>query len=127
MHLKEIVATLKPYLDLYHNLHFDVAERFVRFAGHVKCGIQLSQSSRASGPPLTLPIYILDFLRNLLGLNSLETAHCWSALKHIIWGQDPEGKESELSTEEVELFQRIGSRPHRMEERLGTYCCALDH
>lgn len=119
MRLKEIVDALKPYPDLYHNLHFDVAERFVRFAGHVKREIQLSQSLRASGPPLTLPIYILDFLRDLLTLNSLETAQCWSALKHIVWSRDPEGRESELSKEEVELFEQIGSWPHRVEEKLG--------
>ena len=119
MRLKEIFDALKPYPDLYHNLHFDVAEHFVQFAGHVKRKIQLSHSSRASGPPLTLPIYILDFLRDLLALNSLETAQCWSALKHIVWSRDPEGRESELSKEEVELFERIGSRPHRVEEKIG--------
>ena len=70
MRLKEIVNALKPYPDLYHNLYFDVVERFVWFAGHVKCKIQLLQSLRAFGPPLTLPVYILDFLHNLLALNS---------------------------------------------------------
>lgn len=72
-----------------------------------------------SGLPLTLPIYILDFLQDLLALNSLETAQCWSALKHIVWSQDLEGRESELSKEEVELFKQIKSQPHCIEEKLG--------
>lgn len=105
MCLKEIVDALEPYADLYHNLHFDVVECFVQFAGHIKHEIQLSQSLRASGPLSTLPVYISDFLHDSLALNTLETAQCWAALKDIVWSQDPEGRELELSTEEGELFK----------------------
>jgi hypothetical protein len=44
--LKDIVDALKPFTHLYQNLPFLDAERFIRFAAHVKRKIQLTQPLR---------------------------------------------------------------------------------
>ena len=117
--LKDVTNALKTFPDLYDRLPFLDAERFVWFTAHIKREIQLTQPSTAFGPPLQLPIYVHKFLCDLLGFNDLESFQCWSALKHIIWARDPNGKESELSAEEAAHFEKLGSRSLRMEERLG--------
>lgn len=117
--LKDVTNALKTFPGLYNQLPFLDAERFVRFAAHIKREIQLTQPLTAFGPPLQLPIYVHNFLCDLLGFNNLESFQCWSALKHIIWARDPNGKESELLAEEAAHFEKLGSRSLRVEERLG--------
>ena len=117
--LKDVTNALKTFPDLYNRLPFLDAERFVRFAAHIKRKIQLTQPSTAFGPLLRLLIYVHEFLCDLLGFNDLESFQCWSALKHIIWACDPNGKEFELSAEETVCFEKLGSRSLHVEERLG--------
>ena len=64
---KEITEALEPYPDLHDSLPFLDAERFIRFAVRVKREIQLNQPATATGPPLRLPIYIHEFLRDGTG------------------------------------------------------------
>jgi hypothetical protein len=119
--LKDIVDALKPFTHLYRNLPFLDAERFIRFAAHIKREIQLMQPPAAAGPPLMLPTYIHEFLRDILAFSDLETFQCWTALRHIIWASDRDKKESELSVVEAALFEKFGSNSLRAEERLGEY------
>ena len=78
--LKEITETLEPYPDLHDSLPFLDAERFIRFAVRVKREIQLNQPATPTGPPLRLPIYIHEFLRDGTG-RRLSIYHCATSAK----------------------------------------------
>lgn len=114
--LKEITEALEPFPDLHDCLPFLDAERFIRFAVRVKREIQLNQPATATGPPLRLPIYIHEFLRDVLAFQDLDTLQCWSAFRHIIWRPD---LTAQLSLSEAALFERIGSRRSRADEQIG--------
>ena len=114
--LKEIIKALEPYPDLHDSLPFLDAERFIRFAVRVKREIRLNQPMTAAGPPLRLPIYIHEFLRDVLTFQDLDTFQCWSAFQHIIWRSK---LTADLSLSEAALFDRIGSRKSRANEQIG--------
>ena len=114
--LKEITKALEPYPDLHDSLPFLDAERFIRFAVQVKREIQLNQPATATGPPLHLPIYIHEFLRDVLTFQDLDTLQCWSAFQHIIWCSE---LTADLSISEAALFER--SRSSWANEQIGEW------
>jgi len=117
--LKDIVDALEPFTHVYQHLPFLDIERFVRFAAHIKREIQLTQPPAAAGPPLILPTYIHEFLRDIMAFSALQTFQCWAALRRIIWASDRDGRELQLSVAEAALFEKVGSNSLRAEERLG--------
>ena len=116
--LKEITKALEPYPDLHDSLPFLDAEQFIWFTVQVKCEIQLKQPVTATGPPLHLPIYIHEFLRDVLMFQDLDTLQCWSAFWHIIWRSE---LTVDLSIPEAALFERIGSRSSQANEQIGEW------
>lgn len=116
--LKDIVDALLVYPELYQTVPFLEIDKFVRFAKHFKHEIQLNQGENLAGAPLRLPLYLHDFLRDLLAFNDVETLQCWSALRHVIWNEDHDML-AELSIDEAALFQRFGGQSDQAQERLG--------
>ena len=116
--LKEITTALEPYPDLHDSLPFLDAEQFIWFAVWVKGEIQLNQPATATGPPLCLPIYIHEFLRDVLTFQDLDTLQCWSAFQHIIWCSE---LTADLLILEAALFERIRSRSSQANEQIGEW------
>jgi len=112
--LKQISDVLARFPQLYELVPFLQIERFVRFAQHLKYyEIQLTQPVTAdlTAPPLRLPLYAHEFLRNVLVHTDDELMQCWSALKAIIWhGNSDLDRTDDLEDGEAALFQKYGTR-----------------
>jgi hypothetical protein len=117
--LKDITAALLPFPELYSTVPFLQIDRFVRFAKRLKREIQIVLPPTASPtvPPLRLPQYVHEFLRDALVFTDLETMQCWSSLQHVIW-QECSGEFEELTDDEAALFQLYGtsSKTHKHEQ-----------
>jgi hypothetical protein len=109
--LKQISDALAHFPQLYETVPFLQIERFVRFVRRLKYEIQLTQpvTTDLTAPPLRLPLYVHEFLCNVLVLTDDELMQCWSALKAIIWHGNLD-RTDDLEDGEAALFQKYATR-----------------
>lgn len=129
---KQITDALAEYPQLYGSVPFLQIDRFVRFSRRLKFEIQLNQTLGADldSPPLRLPRYVHNFLRDALVITDEETMQCWAALRNIVWHGEFD-REEHLADEDVALFEKYGTRVdgHKKEDigkrafcrRIGAY------
>lgn len=109
--LKDIVDQLHVFPDLYLSVPLQKLNDFIRYARHLKPEIQLNQPFKVFVPPLRLPQYIHEFLRDILALDDLEMLQCWMALKSVVWDTSSANMiNCDFTPAEMAAFQECGMR-----------------
>ncbi|KAA1469595.1 hypothetical protein DENSPDRAFT_835230, partial [Dentipellis sp. KUC8613] len=111
--LCEDVSALARCPDIYASLTTEDLGRFVRYARYIKCEVMLNMNGHVGEPPIALPLYVFEFLRDVLGFDDAITSHCWSVLKDHVWASDGL---PELSGAEAARFHAVGHKGERSSE-----------
>ncbi|KAI0037404.1 hypothetical protein FA95DRAFT_1452946, partial [Auriscalpium vulgare] len=102
--LSSLHERISAYPDLSSRLTFTDLDRFVRVCRHFKAEIQLNMKADRSCPPSRLPLYLHNFIRNVLGFDDMTMFQCWVALRDLVWLDGP----SNLLHDEIASVHRHG-------------------
>jgi hypothetical protein len=117
--LANLLSSLAPYNGLLESCSVEQLDLFVRLTSHLQQELDLHIPLRSLEPPHRLPQYIHIFLVEMLQLDGAIILQLWDALKAFVWSQRNRQGNGRLSEEEMDQFDRVGSKILRKEEKLG--------
>ncbi|KAI0047167.1 hypothetical protein FA95DRAFT_1492972 [Auriscalpium vulgare] len=112
--LHVVVSAFAPFPKTYQSLTFSDIERYLHVARNMKSEISLHMNGLIDAPPIALPSYIHQVIRDAMGLQESAAVECWAALREVVWNEEP----VVLSVDEARAIQTHGMGSVHAVERI---------